>query len=477
MSQNTVNAILQDKKGFMWFGTKDGLNRYDGFSFRVFKRNTNDKTVIGNNFITSLYEDMQGNIWVGTDAGLYIYDPQEEAFRHFMVKSKDGVRIEKSVSMIDGATDGSIWMAVEGQGLFHYSLKNGLLNYHNLKNKNKMSTNIKCFRIDNNGTIWIGFYGDGLFYSKDSLKTLSSFITFDGQETFKGDVISKIIQGAYNCLYVGSVKEGLTEINLTSGSVRKLLSTDELGESIYIRDFIPYSDNELWVGTESGVYIYNLRTNEYTHHKNMINDPYSLSDNAVYSLWKDKEEGIWIGSYFGGVNYFPKQYTYFKKYYPRNESNSLHGKRVREFCQDDTGFIWIGTEDGGLAKFDPLTKQFNFYEPSRTFTNIHGLCIDGNNLWVGTFSKGLKRIDRLTGRILKTYTKDDMPGSLTDNSVFAICRTMSGDIYFGTLFGLYMYDRQKDNFIPVPKLNGKFIYDIKEDSYGNLWLATYANGA
>ena len=127
--------------------------------------------------------------------------------------------------------------------------------------------------------------------------------------------------------------------------------------------------------------------------RSSINDPYSLSDNAVYSLCKDREGGIWIGSYFGGVNYYPRFYTYFEKYYPKGTDNGLHGKRVREFCQDNQGILWIGTEDGGLNRFDPKTKTFSFFTPSNAFTNVHGLCLIGDHLWVGTFAKGVKVID------------------------------------------------------------------------------------
>ena len=164
-------------------------------------------------------------------------------------------------------------------------------------------------------------------------------------------------------------------------------------------------------------------------------DPYSLSDNAVYSLCEDRERGIWVGSYFGGVDYYPKSYTYFEKYYPKDGENTLQGKRVREFCQDNKGILWIGTEDGGLNRFDPKTKTFSFFAPSSGFTNIHGLCMVGDKLWVGTFSKGLKIVDTNTGNILKTYQKTDSPRSLIDNSIFAIYRTVTGDIYLGTTFG------------------------------------------
>ena len=157
-------------------------------------------------------------------------------------------------------------------------------------------------------------------------------------------------------------------------------------------------------------------------------DPYSLSDNAIYSLCEDREHGIWVGSYFGGVDYYPKSYTYFEKYYPKDGENTLRGKRVREFCQDNKGTLWIGTEDGGLNRFDPKTKTFSSLLPG--------------------------------------------PRSLIDNGVFAICQTATGDVYLGTMFGLLKYNPQTDDFDRIEELAGRFVYDIKEDSGGNLWLAT-----
>lgn len=478
LSQNTVNAILQDKQGFMWIGTKDGLNRYDGLSFRKFKHDSRSEHSIGNNFITALYEDAKGNIWIGTDVGLYIYYPELDTFRHFTELSVENTKIEHTVTSISGDDQGCVWLAVESQGLFCYNLETEQLLNHTLNNFPLISTNVQSFVFDNSGTLWIGCYGNGLFYSKDRLKTLHPYLSpVDNKETYANDVVIDIVKGAYNCLYIGSLKNGVKELNLTSNKLHDLLSIDENQEAVFCRKLLVASDNELWIGAESGLYIYNLRMNKYVHLRSSINDPYSLSDNAIYSLCKDREGGIWIGSYFGGVNYYPRFYTYFEKYYPKSTDNGLHGKRVREFCQDNQGILWIGTEDGGLNRFNPKTKTFSFFAPSHAFTNVHGLCMDGNNLWVGTFSKGVKVVDTRTGTIVKSYQKTDSPRSLIDNSIFAICKTATGDIYLGTLFGLLRYNKQTDDFDRIPELNGKFVYDIKEDSGGNLWLATYANGA
>lgn len=474
LSQNTVNDILQDKSGFMWFGTKDGLNRYDASSFRIFKYDANDKHSIGNNYIIALYEDKEGNIWVGTDMGLYIYYPEKDIFEPFKKLSNENTTIDYAAAMITGDKDGNIWITAERQGLFYYNLQTRELINYTLKEFPFLTSNVHCVVFDNSGTTWV--YGNGLFYSKDGLETLHPFVSSEGIRAFDGNPIMRVLRGAYNCLYVASVGGGVQEVNLSSGKVRDLLLIDETGERIWCRELMFFSDDELWIGCESGVYIYNLRTNKYIHLSESSYDPYSLSDNAIYSMCKDREGGVWIGSYFGGINYYPHTYTYFDKYYPKSSADGLHGKRVREFCKDNNGKLWIGTEDGGLNRFDPETKEFRFFTPSLDFTNVHGLCSVGDELWVGTFSKGLKVFHSRTGNLLRAYGYDGGPHSINDNNVFAICKTAAGEVYVGTGCGLMRYDRQHDAFINIPEISGIFVYDIKEDTGGNLWLATYVNG-
>lgn len=235
LSQNTVNAILQDRQGFMWFGTKDGLNRYDGLSFRKFKHDDRTRRSIGNNFITALYEDAKGDIWVGTDVGLYIYHPEKDSFRHFAELSIENTKIEHTVTAISGDNKGCVWVAVESQGLFCYDLEEGKLRNYTLKNFPFISTNVQSFVFDNSGTLWIGCYGDGLFFSKDRLQTLHPYVSpVDNQKTYENDVVIGLVKGAYNCLYVGSLKGGVKELNLTSNKLHDLLSEDENGESVFV---------------------------------------------------------------------------------------------------------------------------------------------------------------------------------------------------------------------------------------------------
>ena len=242
LSQNTVNTVIQDHFGFMWFGTKDGVNRYDGLDFRVFKQKIGDKNGLKSNFINVLFEDRDHIIWVGTDAGLYLYNPQKESFTAFEYRTADGTVIDKSITVIYGDQKGGVWIAVDEQGLFYFDLNKKCLIRYTLTQLNGGRANIQSFFIDNNGTIWIGFFKDGLSYSKDNLKTLRPFLT-NGKEPFEGGIVNKIIEGAYNCLYVGTAK-GIYEINLSSEQLKSLIQTDEKGEELFVRDILPWANNE-----------------------------------------------------------------------------------------------------------------------------------------------------------------------------------------------------------------------------------------
>lgn len=475
LSQNTVNYIIQDKTGFMWFGTKDGLNRYDGTSFTIYKKNKTFPTSLNNSFIRSLYQDQDLNLWIGTDAGISIYNPVTESFQNFDMRSKNSnQQITNAISSIYGDSDNTIWIASERQGLFRFHKENKELIHYAIEKYTGGQANIECISKDKAGSLWLGTFGDGLFVSTDNMNTVNSFRTNDGRVLFEDDVITKISEGPYNCLYVSSVEKGLIEINLSSREVREILRYDEQSEHIYIRDFLFIGDN-IWVGTETGLFIYNISSRTFTHHRSSMFDPYAISDNAIYTLCKDREGGVWIGTYFGGVNYYPPQYTKFEKYYPLDEGNSIRSKRVREFAKAPDGSIWIGTEDGGLNNYNPKDGIFKFLSESEKFKNIHGLCIDGEKLWVGTFMNGLKLLDLKSGKI-KSYNKTSDLNSIGDNNIFTICKTKEGTLFFGTLSGMYKYNRAADSFTDIPELNNKFIYDIKEDYYGDLWVATYANG-
>lgn len=471
LSQNTVTSIIQDDKGFMWFGTKDGLCRYDGKSFKTFMHDPRLTTGLGNSLIKCLVQDHDHRIWVGTDSGLYIYDPETENFSGVPLYAADGKPITKPISILDCDREGRVWIVVENSDVFCYDPQT-----RGVECRYKPRKPLRSLASDKNGVIWFAGYGGGLYCTEDLFQNVKPFLDADGQEIYPKDIISFICLSDYNEMYLGLEEHGVAKVDLVAGTVTRLRLSDNPDAPLFVRHILPYSPDELWIGTESGIVVYNIRTRRYQHLKSSPYDPYSLSDNAVYSLCKDREGGLWIGSFFGGINYLPQRNSDFEKYYHTDDPHSLRGRRVREICPGSDGRLWIGTEDAGLYTFDPANGSFRFFSPSREFTNVHGLLMDGDDLWVSTFAKGIWVIDTRTGRIRK-YDNDNKPGRLFSNYVFALYKTNGGRIYVGTMHGLQYYNRETDRFLHVPEINGgKMVHDIREDSDGNLWVGTSSNG-
>lgn len=471
LSQNTVTSIIQDDKGFMWFGTKDGLCRYDGKQFKTFMHDPRLTTGLGNSLIKCLVQGRDRRIWVGTDSGLYIYDPETEHFSGVPLCDEDGKPITRPISFLDCDREGRIWIGVESSGVFCCDPDTCEIEccYRSRKP-------LRTLVSDKNGVIWFAGYGGGLYCTEDLFRSVEPFLDADGQEIYPKDIISFICLSDYNEMYLGLEEHGVAKVDLVTRKVTRLQLSDNPDAPLFVRYILPYSPDELWIGTESGIVVYNLRTRRYLHLKSSPYDPYSLSDNAVYALCKDREGGLWVGSFFGGINYLPQRNSYFEKYYHTDDPHSLRGRRVREICPGNDGRLWIGTEDAGLYSFDPANASFDFFAPSREFTNVHGLLMDGDDLWVSTFSKGIRVIDTRTGRIRK-YDNDNKPGRLFSNYVFALYKTRGGRIWVGTMHGLQYYNRETDRFQHVPEINGgKMVRDIREDSNGNLWVGTSSNG-
>lgn len=470
LSQNCVNTILQDRNGFMWFGTRDGLNRYDGTAFKVFRNDFSAGNGLKNNFITSLFEDRGGKIWVGTDMGVCIYDPESERFEAFPLKAANGRSIEKTVTKVGEGRPGRILIAVHNSGLFEYDLDAGTLTNYPLEKYG----NVREFAVEKGGKLWLAFYG-GIYYTEGPVDDLEHYTLSDGSAPFTREAISKIFFGNHNKMYLSSERNGVYELNLITNDLRKLKLNEGSGR-VFVRALIPYTDTQLWIGTEGGVYIYDLNNDRCQRLTSRSFDPYSISDNAIYSIFKDRDDGVWLGSFFGGVNYWSDRNPHFNKYYPSVEEGSIGGYRIREICGGaKADELWIGTEDAGLFRFDKTTRKFHHYAPSGNFPNIHGLCLDGRDLWVGTFSNGVRVIDTETGR-MRAYYADDSPQTIRDNYVFSIYKASTGYIYLGTANFLIRYDRRSDSFSRIREVDGNLIYDIREDSSGNLWVATYANG-
>ena len=478
LSQNTVRSIFQDNQGFMWFGTKDGLNRFDGKKFVIFKFFPEGK--LNDNVFHRILQDRNDNIWVATEEGVYIYDIYREEFHRFNTITADNDSVSGVVSEMVADKDGDIWMSVEGKGIFHYAMEKKELYFFAIP---LVKDGLKMISLcpDNNKGVWVFPYSSPFLHINKQTKEISRF-NLEDEETFMYNAgeISDVFPDPGNILLVATSQKGLIAINTINKTHRVLLDKDEHGDPVFVRCIERIDPNTLWIGTESGIYIYHSDTEEVINLRHDELLPGTLSDNAIYSILKDRDGGVWVGSYFGGVDYYSNQQNNFDLFYPLAGIagiNGLKGKRVREFCAAPNGKIWIGTEDGGLHLFDPVAGSFLPLPPPlrSLYTNIHALYNDGDDLWIGAFSKGLHRYNKKTGKMV-VYTHSDDPHSISQNSTFALCKDRQGVLWVGTLSGVDIYDEENNQFSRVEKLKGMSILNIFEDSHGFIWISTFLNG-
>lgn len=465
LSHNTVMCSLQDEKGFMWLGTKDGLNRFDGNAFKVFRHNEEDKSSIGNDYIRCLYFDKTGRMFVGTQRGLYQYHPLTESFSSI---TSSGSKSIKEVC-VDKA--GNVWYIAEGTLICQQ--QNKAVVYDNAR---YFVPTALCTTKD--GSLWVAS-ADGQIKKLNA--ATNSFTSFSILSRHPAGIswIEKMYATENNSILIGTSADGLYQFDIASGSVKSIISYNQDKTGIYVRDILQMNAVEYWMATESGIFVYNEKNNSIINLKKNYHNPYSLSDNAVYTLCKDNEGGLWAGTYFGGINYYAQDQLLFQKYFPDYSKTSISGNAVREIVKDTYGNLWIGTEDAGLNKIDSKGVITHFMptgsNTSLSYYNIHGLLAVDDKIWVSTFEHGLDVLDIKTGKVTKHYVAGNKPGDLGSNFIFSLYQTAAGTILAGTTAGVFRYDKNRDFFIPIPQLNG-YTYNILEDHEGVWWSATIADG-
>ncbi|KQM69335.1 hypothetical protein ASE74_04825 [Pedobacter sp. Leaf216] len=469
LSNNTAFCSVQDGDGFMWFGTKDGLNRFDGYAFKTYRHDPDKAGSLGNDLIYALHYDQHKTLWVGTNNGVYRYNPSKESFS--IIKGTEGMRI------IDLNSDmkGNLWILSSFKiYLYQKSTKKMQVFGNNARFDASLVTVLK------NGSVWIST-GKGTVekYNPEENNFQSFNINGINKKPEYGWV-SRLAETGNGKLLIGTTNQGVKLFDPVTRQSKNILKLNDDQTPIFVRDIKKTGLNEFWIATESGIYIYNDSTEKITHIQKQYNNDYSLSDNAIYSICQDREGGVWTGTYFGGVNYYSSHTSLFTKYFPQKGTNSISGSDVREITRDLAGNFWIGTEDAGLNKLDIKTGQFKHFLPdgrpgSIAYSNIHGLLVDGDKLWIGTFEHGLDVLDLKTEKVIKHY-QAGVGNALRTNFIVTFCKTRSGEILVGTINGIYRYNRKRDDFDPIAGLPFIFYDSVIEDSQGNIWAGSFNDG-
>ena len=463
LSQSTVLDIEQDTKGNMWFATYNGLNRYDGYMFTVFRHDDSDSTSIASDIIRTVTSDESGRIWAGTYSGLSLYDPDTERFRNFTILC-DGrhTSVDHIVTM-----DGDRLLLGTSSGLRIFDTRKN--QFTALKSLPDLSRDEITSMTGNMELIFIGTKKGRLIkISSDGRAIEEMHVPF-----FNGNRVQALFIGKSSVLWAGTEGYGLFRINLEDWSFRHYSTRTHNISSDYIRSICPAPDGNLWIGTFTSLNVFTPAAETFKIYGSDPVRPGSLSQASVRAIYKDSQGGMWIGTYYGGINYWHPLTRRFSSISNIPYKNSLNDNIVSCIAEDHDGTIWIGTNSGGVNRYDPSTGRFSFYTTADGLgaNDIKSLYIDRHHVYAGTHHGGLGIIDKDKGDIENHAEKG--------GNVYSVLPYKDGNLLLGMVNGnIYRFSLKDRSYHPVtdtgtgkPVNTGKLI-TMKCDSRGRIWAGT-----
>jgi ligand-binding sensor domain-containing protein/signal transduction histidine kinase len=498
LSNSTVYSIIQDKRGFMWFGTQNGLNKFDGYNFVVFKNIPFDSTSIKDNWVLALHEDSKGNIWVGTHSGgLSMYDRNRGNFTNYVNDPNDpNSLVNNRVWSLQEDNAGNIWIGTSS-GLDKLNVKTGeITHYLNDEIISKLNNAVNSIHIDNEGFLWIATWGSGLFKLNSSGEVLHNYL-FNNHPLKDYQVSNKIkviYEDEFEIMWLGTNQDGMIKFEKNTGNYKYYINDPADPATLSFNSILSIIEDRkgnLWVGTHNGgLNRFDRSSEKFYSYKNDITDPYSLSNDWVPALFEDGGGTIWIGSDRGVDKFMPDKLVFKNLRHIDKDPNSLSSNDVHSVFEDSEGMIWVGTWRGGLNRYDPtsnkIKKFFNDPSDNSSLPNDIVLVVTEDkrkDLWIGTYN-GLAKFDRKSEKF-KVYKLDPTdPESIGYNNISAICDDSYGYLWIGTWgggvqrmdlqtgkFKRYYYDVQQSN-----GLTDMIVTCIFEDSQRNLYIGTAAGG-
>ena len=484
MNSNTVFRILQDRDGLMWFGTSEGLARYDGVSFKTWRSNPQDIHSLGNNTIYSLVEDERGVLYIGTENGLYSFDKNREIFDRILTRESllDSVNDKFSIIFVrsmDVDNKGRLWIATLGQGLFRYDIHNKSLIHISAFPDNKYGTDsdyITSVLCDEKGRVWLTNATQYLYLFDEVQEKFSKIRIYDASNNVECRSTFSLCEDFRGNIWLGGWENGLFRYDREKSEFTSYRPVSENGTKLYagrIHVIAETGPGIISYGCDNGIVNLNTTTLEC---ENLRYAPYSnssLTDNFIYDIVRDKEGGIWVATYFGGVNYTNSLTSAFD--FSMTDRSGSRGRVISKFCEDADHKLWIGTDDGGLFLYNMASGQCQSKILDKDFPNlnIHALLKDDDGLWVGTYSHGLYFLDTDSGNV--KHWQQFGEGSTTHMSVYALYRNFDGKLWIGTKTGIIL--KEGDRFRKILDLGfNNDIIDIQGDAYGNIWFSSINSG-
>ncbi|MBC8081865.1 MAG: hypothetical protein H7Z21_01525, partial [Hymenobacter sp.] len=495
LSYNSVISICQDSRGFMWFGTYHGLNKYDGHRITSYLANPRDSSALSDNSITCLFQDSRRTLWVGTRlGGLNRYDPDRDAFVRYSVESRPPYRLGGNrITCIFEDRRGRLWVGTEyGLNLLERGARTFRQFRHRPQDPTSLNDSYVYTVIENErGEVLVLTGAEQLNRYQPATGTFAAADV--GGETGRLHSARLLTQDQQGRYWAGTFERGLLRFGRGPVQAYQHQATEAGSLSRdQVKALLPTRRGELWVGTDGGgVDVYDPVRDSFRHLRAEDETPGSLSSNAVYSLYEDRTGTVWVGTFGGGVNYYSPHHNWFAHYtYLPRIANSLGHRSVLALHQAPDGRVWVGTDGGGLDVFDPARRAFRHFRHDPA--DPHSLSADvvktlyrdrQGTLWVGTYLGGLNRYDPVRGRFERYLHDPANPRSLSSNLVWNIYEDRRGQLWVSTLgSGLCMMDRARGTFTRFhPRsgpgtLNDHNVVTMLEDRTGQLWIGTEDRG-
>ena len=537
LSQSHITAILKDKQGFMWFGTEDGLNKYDGYKFTHYKHDPYNKKSISDSYIQDLLEDKNGDLWIATSSGLDKFDKNQSNFSHYLTQD---------VFDLFEDSKNRIWLGTS-EGLFLFNKKNKSFRLYlgAALNKNSQLKN-PIYRIEEStdGSLWLGTENGLYQVTVNNEKVKTRRIDLESKNGLLGPVVRALLTDHLGNLWIGTKSRGVFLYNPEDHLLKNFISTPPGPNAVAHNDILSITeakDHKIWIGTENGgISVYDAKKGQFFLYEHRANESFTLGNNSVYSIYQDNGENFWIGTYAGGIDFLPKFKEKFLSYnHIAGNDATLTNNVVLSICGDSVSSkIWLGTDGGGLNVFDyknntflnyrhdannpnsisndfvisiaRLSKDvlvlgyheggFDFFNTttgiakhhlpkandsnSLSVADVNNLLVDRQgNLWIGTWGGGLNFYNITSEKFTQYRTSPKDSTSISSDIVTSVFQDKTGQIWAGTYNGLNKLDvsgryfkRYRNDAGNILSLSHNKVQSISQARDGNLWIATVGGG-
>jgi len=495
LSNSTIEAIFQDSQGFIWIGTRDGLNRYDGHGMEVYRNDPQDSGSISDGYVRCIFEDREHQLWIGTVNGLNRFDRDKDRFTRWKHQDTDGGSLSNNtITSLLEDNAGRLWVSTFG-GINLLDKQSGRFRHFQMGGGpgSLRDDRINCMLEDKTGLIWIGTQsGLDLFHPGTGQFTAMENPAITNAS---GNTIIAIKEDRQGNLWLGTEDDGVYLFDPLHKSFTRYGHSDKDASSLgnnMIKCMLTDHKGQLWAGSiNGGLNLFHASSGSFFHYAYEPGNGSSLSQRTISALFEDRQGNLWVGTHRGGINIYSPGLEKFSLYRQGASPNSLSYNDVKTFCEDRSGKIWVGTDGGGLDLFLRDEHIFQHYrnDPFNDRSLGSNAVLDvlqdrEGELWVSTWGGGLNRFDRQRGDFTRYQNNPDDPHSISSNFVQKVFEDFSGNLWVATYYGgLDLFDRKKKQFTRIiddptgkTNLSGKNIVSLLEDREGRIWIGTDDGG-